>query len=202
MHRSGRDHDPQSSLVGAIAALHDRHDRRVAHAQQVRGARIAAVDAKTASRLAPLIARCGASVVPLFAEPQIVVVADQGLFEDRHALGGLRAAVVQESELAEMVEAFDEVYRPPSLEIALRRARTRAERDGSASRIGEELRARGAGDPREAGSGRGLHSRSRPGERSYERPAERDASSGPYVPQTLSDDERALQDAARRSHAA
>lgn len=178
-------HEPHATQVGAIARLHARHERRVTRAEQVKGARVAAVDAKTASRLAPLVARCGASIVPLFADPQIVVVADQGLFEDRHALGALDAAVIEESELEAMVLAFDEFYRPASLQLALRRARTRAVQDVATARADPE------GQRRERAAKGGM--RSRP--RQLEQPRS-------YAPRPLTADERALEEAARRERAA
>jgi len=116
--------DRRRALLGAVMSMHEAHERRYARATRVHGARIATIgdDPLTRYELAEAAERCDGLIVRLDESPTIVVRRGRFLVADTEALRLQGVSVVDPSELEEMLESHDKVFRPESLRKACRRA--------------------------------------------------------------------------------
>ena len=105
-------------------SMHEDHERRHGRATRVHGARIATIgdDPLTRYELAEAAERCDGMTSGSTSRPTIVVRRGRFLVADTEALRMRGVAVVDPSELEEMLESHDKVYRPESLRKACRRA--------------------------------------------------------------------------------
>jgi hypothetical protein len=132
--------EPDSGTqLGAIRELHRAHERRTADARMVRKARVAIADRSVRrSDVVALIERCGGEVVRAPEDATIVVEGPETARGRRRT--GARQRVVDEAGLRAMVDAYEAVYAPPSLQEAARRARARLASDLMSDAISREQR--------------------------------------------------------------
>ena len=105
--------DRRRALLGAVMSMHEAHERRHGRATRVHGARIATIgdDPLTRYELAEAAERCDGTTVRLDESPTIVVRRGRFLVAETEALRLQGVAVVDPSELEEMLESHDKVYR-------------------------------------------------------------------------------------------
>jgi len=129
----------RSTQLNAIREIHRAHEVRTADARLVRHARVAIADRSVRrSDVVALLERCGGEVVKGQDDATIVVEAPDAARGRRRTKG--RQRVVDEAGLRAMVDAYEAVYTPPSLQEAARRARARLASDLMSDAITREQR--------------------------------------------------------------
>jgi hypothetical protein len=116
--------DRRRALLGAVSSMHEAHDRRLSRATRLHGARIATIGDDPFSRyeLAEIAERCDGTIVRLDDNPTLVIRRGRFLVSETQELRQHGIVVIDASELAEMQDSHDAVYRPESLRKACRRA--------------------------------------------------------------------------------
>jgi hypothetical protein len=116
--------DRRRALLAAVSSMHEAHDRRQARAARLHGARIATIGDDPFSRyeLAEIAERCDGTIVRIDDDPTLVIRRGRFLIAETQALRHQGIVVIDASELAEMQECHDSVFRPESLRKACRRA--------------------------------------------------------------------------------